>query len=332
MSIELEYPRCDALLPDNLIHIPHLVADLKIDGSRYKLHIGENVDPYKRRLGNTLLSRNKSTIDKLHVDKTDNIPHITGKKYEGLGETILDGEVATKEFLKTNSIMNSSPEKAVAIQKKSGYLYFHVFDICYFKGIDVRRVPLKKRRVMLKKVIEHMNNPYVKVIQQVKGNLVHFFNQVVKKGGEGIVVKDERCAYGEGWSKLKKEYDVSCIVTGWKPGKNSNEGMIGSLAISVYHEGKLLEISYAAGFSEKLRKEMTENWEKYNGRVVDIIAQEIQPSKKARKAGNPIGRLRHARFHRFRDDILVESCTSEKLIEDLKNRPVKEEVKNESLR
>ena len=81
---------CRASLPEDLDK-EDLVAELKLDGSRYILYIG-NCDPYERSF-NALLSRRVSTVDHMHVDRCENVPHITGHNYETLDGTVLDGEV-----------------------------------------------------------------------------------------------------------------------------------------------------------------------------------------------------------------------------------------------
>lgn len=314
MKTELYAPaRCTAKLPKDF-EKPYFVAEEKIDGSRYVLYIG--CDPYGRRTGNTLLSRRVSTVDLKHVDRTDNLPHITGIKYEGLEGTVLDGEIVAENFLGTNSVMNSLPAEAVRKQKASGLLKYRVFDIKAFRGKDIRKLPLEERRKVLSEVVTSMSNPHVSVIEQVTTNLEAFFNKIVSAGGEGIILKDLRQAYGVGWAKMKKSYDVSCVISGFKKGDGKYKDSIGSIALSVYHDGRLVEIGFASGFDDRVRHDIAKNPKKYIGRVVDVFAQEIQDSKKS--ADNPVGRLRHPTFYRFRDDFNAEDCTSEKLWKDIK--------------
>jgi ATP-dependent DNA ligase len=316
MSDELVLPaRCVAGLPEDL-NKPYLVSEEKLDGSRYVLHIG--ADPYGRREGNTLLSRRFSVGDGKLVDRTENVPHITGVKYAGLEGTVLDGEIMASDFLGTNSVMNSGPALAVQKQNESGKLNYHVFDIMVFRGKDIRGLPLEKRRKILEEAVRRMNNEYVKVIEQKKSNFLSYFKLITARGGEGLIIKDIRQGYGCGWSKMKKTYDVSVVVSGFKPGNGKYAGQVGALALSVYHEGELLEVGFCSGFDDTLRSKITKDPDAYMGRVIDVFAQEVQKSK--RSGDNPVGRLRHPTFHRFRDDMNANSCTGAKLLEDLKKR------------
>lgn len=307
---ELMLPsRCTANLPDDLTK-PYYIAEEKIDGSRYVLYIGG--DPYERRTKHTLLSRRVSVTDGKHVDRTDNVPHITHELYEGLEGTILDGEIVAADFLSTNSIMNSGPALAVSKQKQIGPCTYRVFDVMAFRGKDVRTLPLSQRRKVLEEVVRRMNNEHVIAIPQITTDLEAYFTEIVSKGGEGVIIKDLRSAYGVGWAKMKKSYDVSCVITGVKPGNGKYASSIGAIAVSVYHAKRLVEIGFASGFDDRLRNDIANNFENYEGRVVDIFTQEILKTK------DGIGRLRHPTFFRLRDDLNAEDCTSEKLWADLK--------------
>jgi len=304
--------RCTAGLPEDF-DSEHLIAEEKLDGSRYVLYIGLNVDPYERRAGNTLLSRRVSVVDEKHVDKTDNLPHVTHPPYDGLGGTVLDGEVQASDFSQTNSIMNSSPALAISKQKELGLCTYWAFDVMYFRGKDVRHLPLEKRRKILEEVIKRMGNEHVKAIPQIHENFELKFKEIVARGGEGIILKDKRQAYGVGWAKMKKSYDVSTIITGWKPGKGKYASGIGSIEISVYSAGKLIPIGYASGFDDSLRAQMAKDFDKYKGKVVDVYTQEMsKPSKE-----HELGRLRHPTFHRLRDDFTATDCTIDKLRKDI---------------
>lgn len=308
MKHELYTPaRCTSSLPDNLDK-PYLISEPKMDGSRYVLYLGGC--PYERQkaVTNTLLSRRPSKSDNKFVDKSLNVPHITGQYYEGLDGTVLDGEIMAENFADTNAIMNSSPGLARQKQDEVGKVRYYAFDIICFRGKDVRGLPLEKRRKVLEEVVRRMHNEHITVIEQFTTNHIEHFNRIVKDGGEGIIVKDLRQGYGCGWSKFKKSTDVSCIVTGYKEGNGKYSGQIGALAISVWDGTKLIEVGFASGFDDKLRGEMTKNFARYKGKVVDIFAQEISKDN----------RLRHPTFHRFRDDYAPNDCTLSKLKSDFK--------------
>jgi len=300
-----EPARCEDLPPENMSHTD-FIGELKLDGSRYVLYIG--FDPYRRNLAkHTLLSRRLSTTDGKYVDRSLNAPHITSIEFPNMEGTVLDGEIIAADFLATNSIMNSSPERSIEKQEKLGKLNFFVFDVLMVCGRDVRNLPYHARRTILEDIVNRFNHPQIKIVQAVKGDLQSFFQSVVSEGGEGIVVKNIHSPYGIGWAKVKKAFDVSCIISGFKEGKGKySAGQVGSIALSVYQSGRLVEVGFASGFNENLRRQISASPQTFLGRVVDVFAQEMQSS-----------RLRHPTFHRLRDDIDPTTCTIEKLKSDM---------------
>ena len=299
--------RCTAKLPDSFSE--HHVCEMKFDGSRYQLHIG--FDPTGRRSGNTLLSRHISKIDSLAVDRTDNVPHITATEFPELEGTLLDGEIFLRDFETTQSIMSCNPTKAIERQRETGLVDYHVFDCRVFQGKDISNFSLEKRRRVLATVIKHMNLPNVKIVKQWPSeDITKVFNAIVAAGGEGVIVKDVRLGYGQ-WAKLKKSFDVSCFISGYKEGNGKYSRSIGSIAISVYdNNGNEIEVGFASGFSDELRAEIDANRSEYIGRVVDIFAQEISSKL----------RLRHPTFFRFRDEMNKSDCTLENLKEAMKQK------------
>lgn len=300
--------RCTANLPEDLA-LPHLVCEPKLDGSRFMLYLGRGVDPYDRSPLNALLSRRVSTVDGKHVDRTGNVPHVTGHHYEGLDGTVLDGEAFLTDFPTTQSIMGSGPTTAVSKQATVGRIVFYVWDCPIFRGVDIRGRSLRERRLALEEVVRRMNNPDVRAVPQWRGSdaMMHFF-QITAAGGEGLIVKDDRVGYGVGWSKMKKSYEISCIVTGFKPGHGKYADTVGAIALSVLDANALVEVGFASGFDDETRRAIGADFARFDRRVVDVYAQDVSKD----------GRLRHPTFYRWRDDLSPVGITMDKLKADLK--------------
>ena len=287
--------RCTSDLPGEFRE--HHVAEPKIDGSRYLFYIGS--DPTGRHQGNALLSRHISKVDNLPVDKTG---HVIGLKnpIPGLTGTVLDGEVFFKDFTYTQSILNCSTANAIERQKDGGILKYHVFDCRVFRGEDISGLPLSKRRQVAEAVVKHIGLPNVSLVPQWPHDRIQeMFNLIVAAGGEGVIVKDVRMGYGCSWAKMKKSYEISCFISGYKPGNGKYSDSIGAIAVSIYNDGKPIEIGFASGFSDVVRAEMNKNRDKFLGRIVDVYAQELSAGL----------RLRHPTFLRFRDDYAQVDCT-----------------------
>jgi len=305
-------PRCTADLPhventDPLRHSWHagLIAEVKLNGERELMYLG--FDPYGRRTGTTMLSRQKSSVDKMYGDKTEQVPHITGVDCTLLQHTVLDGEVFARDWAYTHSVMGSSPNIAVDNQRSEKLVYY-VFDMPYHKGRDIRKLPYNERRELLTKVVEELGSPWIRVVEQFQGDLDQAFRRITETGGEGLVVKSLSGAYGQGWAKYKKASDVSAFVIGYIEGKKALLGQVGSLELGIYKNGVVCSVGCVSGFTNELRIHITNNRESYLGRVLDVFAFELT---KAEQLLNPT-------FHRFRDDINAEDCTLDKIRLDLK--------------
>jgi len=320
--------RCTGTLPDDFKE--HHVAEEKMDGSRYVLYLGDDIDPYGRQDGHTLLSRRVSTVDNMHVDRTLQVPHITDQLYMlELAGTILDGEIFRDDFQTTTSIMGCAPSLAISKQESGwydrkketeyapGWVTFHAWDVMQFRGRDVRGLPLSDRRKILEVVIDRLNNPYIKAVEQIKCDFEKHFTEITAKGGEGLIIKDSRLGYGIGWAKMKKAYDVTCVISGFTIGSGKYTRMIGAMELSVAHEGGYVCIGKASGFDDATRQDMSENPDNYLWRAVDINTMRLnKPSK-----DHPHGRLFQPTFHRFRDDVTLKEVTLEKLKKDLTVKP-----------
>lgn len=78
-------------------------------------------------------------------------------------------------------------------------------------------------------------------------------------------------------------------------------GWIGAIDFGVWKEGKLVQVGRASGMNEEVRKEISENKEKYLGTVIEVMAQGI--------INKDTGSLQHPRFIQFRPDKNSEQCT-----------------------
>lgn len=298
-------PRCTAFLPDSLEDASWIFEE-KIDGERFVCYIG--FDPYdSNQFANTILSRHKSALSGRYTDRSENAPHITGIAYPALKQTVLDGEIFHTSLAQTVSIMSSSALESAHKQRMLGPVDYITFDISFHKGRDVRGKPYQVRRKLLESVVLEMNNPRVKLVPQYHSGIEENFQRLTALGMEGLVGKHVNGRYGELWAKLKKVASVSCIISGYRPGKDGLEGKIGSLCLSVYKSGRLVEVGFAAGLTNKMIDDMTDNFDQYFGQVVDVFCMELTKNI----------RLRSPTFHRIRTDINPGECTMDKLTSDL---------------
>lgn len=130
----------DAMLEDE-----NILAEEKLDGVRCTLHIGSQVS--------RAFSRRVSKKTGWYAENTDSLPLLRGIGMPKYNRTVLDGElvIPNEEFKEISSMMNCTWDKAVDRQEKIGHPVFRVFDIVYYRGVYVARMPLLERKNLIRK-------------------------------------------------------------------------------------------------------------------------------------------------------------------------------------
>lgn len=141
---------------DKMLDSQDFIAEEKLDGTRCTMHLLEGA--------NRLFSRRISKKTDWYAENTDSVPHLRDLEVpsEFYG-TILDGEMRIdgKEFKEVSSTLNCKYDEAILRQTELGYISLHVFDIIYFKGVYVAKLPLIKRKELIKQVVNAIDFKYV---------------------------------------------------------------------------------------------------------------------------------------------------------------------------
>jgi ATP-dependent DNA ligase len=321
--------------------------------------------------------RRISDVDGLLVEKTACLPHLNGNgHYNGavhvagvpapksLIGTVLDGEMivdkAGARSRDVTSIIGSKPEGAIQKQVERGWLVYVVFDCLFYKGEDLRKMSLVRRRRYLQQVIDEWKNPFVRMVPNTALAGVapeDFLLGIWGRGGEGVILKDLNSTYGDekAWVKVKREFTEDVVIIGYDAPEEQTakkrqvvvtengfevkkretvevsqsrlaaNGWIGALRFGQFvpvpadyvqdekkgdvmlpqalidgPKGKMV-LRYCgscSGMDDTLRKEFSDNKEKYIGQVVEILANEREPS----------GKFRHPRMVRLRNDKNPSDC------------------------
>lgn len=129
------------------------IAELKMDGHRALVHIGEEA--------NRVFSRRISKKTDWYNENTDCVPHIRDLVLDEYAGTVIDGEMDYgTTSMGVQSVMGALPANAIQYQFKNGFIKFFAFDILYYKGINVQKMPLWKRKVYLMEVINAFQEQY----------------------------------------------------------------------------------------------------------------------------------------------------------------------------
>lgn len=115
-----------------------------------------------------------------------------------------------------------------------------------------------ERAERIKQIVAAANWPQLVAVEQFRvpdnGRLHHILNEIVRAGGEGLMLHRADAPYVTGRNdallKLKLLDDAEAVVIGYVPGKGKYTGMMGALQVETA-DGKRFQIG--TGFSDAVR-------------------------------------------------------------------------------
>ena len=284
-------------------------AEEKLDGARFLMFIEEGENRFS--------SRHKSIKDGKFSEKTDNFPHLRNLDLSNLSGTVLDGEIVTgKNVTDVMSVVGGSPSTALRYQMRHGWAKYIVFDILKYNETDVTHEFYKDRRYLLHQIFsEHIYRfdfNSIKLINSVEINKKSFYDEILKYGREGIVLKKLTSPYGTDWIKVKKESTWDVVILGFEDPEEmttksdgtisrsrlADKNLIGSIRFGQYIDGILTPLGSCSGLTDSERSVFSKIPTAFIGKVMTIKAQERTES----------GAFRHPVFVRMRSDKNPEEC------------------------
>lgn len=334
---------------------PRFVAQLKVDGCRLLMFMGQ--------MGNHFTSRRLSDKTYRYNENTAQVPHLANLTIPDLNGTILDGEVVCPKAMvntgktvtlnglqATVAILALNPKDAVRVQQEQDCeLIFKVFDILHYNGQDVTRRSYLLRKKMMEEVVYIIlgNFPKAKVeiVPVVDFAKKVYYDEVVRQGFEGIMLKDMDAPYEASSSrtkamfKVKRFEEIDGFVTGFAAGDVGAgwEKMVGALEVSCFDEtsravhpaawvtNMTFEQRCAITACPQCGHSMNVEWENQNGKrvVTKVHCAEHgdQPPTLIKSWYNRVlivrgqeftarvFRLKHATIISERNDKPIEECT-----------------------
>ncbi len=168
---------------------------------------------------------------------------------QGFPPFALDGELWSKrgEFEHIVSIVNSKEKK-----EQWEALSYNIFEVPHQKGGLLQRLNVLEAYMHLHTAEKlHILN---QIIVRDEEDVRSFFEKVIARGGEGIVLRDPNEAYYTGRTSSALKYkpftDAECIVIAVLEGKGKFSGQLG--AVKCDYQGKIIKIG--SGFTSEQRK------------------------------------------------------------------------------
>ena len=291
-------------------------SELKYDGSRLQIHKwGSQIQLFSRR----------------GIEKAKTLPDVveiaTGFRAQSC---IVDSEVIAVDYngrflpfqyLLKRTVPRELSEEELAERREKVKLTIRAFDILYLNGQVLMEMPLSERRRYLKEVVP---GEYLAEGRDCKEGveLMRFYEEALRKGLEGIIVKDIRSLYEPGrrtytWLKIKPERDtIDSTVVKALYGKGRRAGLYSSFLLAVRDpkERKLYTIGKVSNLPEDVMaslrdilKRMKTGEDKEGifvkpSIVVEVTYQEIQETDEYTSGYA----LRVPKIIRFRRDKTVE--------------------------
>jgi bifunctional non-homologous end joining protein LigD len=237
--------------------------ELKLDGYRgLAVKQGEKVN---------LFSRNHNLLNA-------GFPNIV-KALEAVdSETVLDGEIVAldEEGRPSFNILQNYRSTAAKI-------CYYVFDLPVYRGKNLMRLPIEKRRALLQDAIGECPD-VIRFSQDFEGSTDRLIGAARDLGMEGLIAKKRGSIYEPGlrtgaWAKYRINKGQELVIGGYIPGAHYFD----SLLVGYYNGDKLIFVAKIRnGFTPRLRGEVCE---KFKGLETDKCPFANLPEPKGARRG-----------------------------------------------
>jgi len=204
---------------------------------------------------------------------------------------------------------------------------YYAFDLPYWEGFSLLKVPLRERRKLLS--ICFLDGPYVRLLDSFPGEVgTVLFDAARKQGQEGVIAKLLDSGYMPGkrtrhWLKIKTVREQACVIVGYTPPEGGRQHF-GSLALAVLENGKLAYGGQVgSGFDSALLKRLSAALEPHRVKqppklvrasaaprqVIWVKPELVCEVKYTEWTRDQI--LRQPTFLRMRPDLTVDDCVRE---------------------
>ena len=209
-----------AVLTDERFSDPDWIFERKLDGIRcIAIRSGNGV---------TLLSRNDLSLNTRYPELAEALEAEASRGFA------VDGEVVAFDGSQTSF--------ARLAQRHQHYVpvFLYVFDVLWLEGHDVRQLPLRTRKRLLKAALQFHGNVRWTQYRNEAGKPM--FEEACRKGWEGLIAKRAGSPYvttrSKDWLKFKCEHGQELVIGGYTEPRGSRVEF-GALLLGYYKDGRL---------------------------------------------------------------------------------------------
>lgn len=254
-----------ATLVDEAFDDPDWYYEVKWDGYRTISYVSDNEVK--------LLSRNNKIFTEKYYPLSESLRKW---KLNGVfdGEIIVADEKGVSDF---GALQNWRSEA-------DGELRMYVFDLLWYEGRNLMKMPLAERQAILKETLPiHSEN--IRLSEVFAGNGKEFFSVAEKLGLEGIIAKRSSSTYNPGhrtreWLKIKVHKRQEVVIGGY----TLNEGgkFFSALLLGVFDNGIFRFVGkVGTGFNDRMKQQMLSLFRPLlsDKSPFDIVPDVNQPSR-----------------------------------------------------
>jgi bifunctional non-homologous end joining protein LigD len=293
-----------ATLTDDRFSDANWIFEPKLDGERcLVLRDGK---------GSRLLSRNQKVLDCTYPELTEALDR------QSSFQLVADGEIVAFDHGLTSFTKLQQRMQLADASRASGRdvaVYLYLFDLLHLAGRDVRGLPLRSRKALLRRALAFPGN--VRYLPHRNRDGEALFREACRRGLEGLIAKRADSAYtprrSRDWLKLKCGHEQELVIGGFTAPKGSRTDF-GALLVGYYEDGRLRYAGkVGTGFGRRTLADLGERMRSL-GRdsppFVDVHpipagTRWVEPELVAQigfSEWTQDGRLRHPRYLGLRDD------------------------------
>jgi len=274
-----------AVLTDERFSSPDWIFERKLDGIRcIAIRDGSSL---------RMLSRNDLSLN---------------GRYPLIAEA-LDGQ-ARRQFAVDGEVVSASGK----FQDRSGPFYFSVFDVQWLDGEDVRGLPLRERKALLRDALSWDDPLRLTEYRNEAGEAM--FAEACSSGWEGVIAKRADSVYTDkrsrDWLKFKCEQGQELVIGGYTAPRGARTDF-GALLVGYYADGKLRYAGkVGTGFDQATLRDIAgrlaplrRGTPAFEDPIRERDVTWVEPELVAQVGFTEWtrhGRLRHPRFLGLRDD------------------------------
>src|SRR5258707_9142371 len=193
---------------------------------------GERCLAFRRGRDLDLFSRNRIRLNAKYPEVVEAIHQQEGTSFIADGEIVAFDGVITS-FTKLQARMQVAQPSVDLIRKVP--VWFYLFDLLYLDRYDIRQVPLRYRKEVLRNAFDFQGS--LRFTEHIKTEGEAYYRGACQKGWEGVIAKNGDSVYvsrrTRDWLKFKCKQEQEFVIGGLTDTTEGGAG-VGAMLLGLY--------------------------------------------------------------------------------------------------